>query len=241
MNNFAIISPTCTADSASNLAHLLRIPYVNKDSFPADSPPDMDTKVINWGCSRIPEANVVLNKPRAVRRSLNKLRTFELLSDKVRMPVMTLDKEEAVQWARDGRKVVVRNRVKGCKSQGITISRDPAEIAELPAKFYTRFIAGCTEYRVNTFKNQVLSIYRKDPDGAGDFRFRIQMEMQVPAAVQEMVEATTEHIGLDMFGLDVLLTPKGKHFLLEVNSAPILFQITERRLAKAIKRSIENA
>ena len=56
-----------------------------------------------------------------------------------------------------------------------------------------------------------------------------------------MVEATTEHIGLDMFGLDVLLTPKGKHFLLEVNSAPILFQITERRLAKAIKRSIENA
>jgi hypothetical protein len=39
-----------------------------------------------------------------------------------------------------------------------------------------------------------------------------------------------------MFGLDVLQSPKGKWFLLEVNSAPILFPITYKRLANKIKQ-----
>jgi len=233
-----IVSPLCTADSAKDLANRLGIQWVEK----ADNITWGDTfRVINWGCSRLKAENIILNDPRAVRRSLNKLRTFELLSDKVKMPTMTLDKEEAKQWAMDGRKVVVRNRVKGCKSQGITITKDTHDIAILPAKFYTRFIANCTEYRVNVYKGKVLTVYRKEPCG-NDFRFKIQLGPLIEATYDEtlkdFINNVDEHIKLDTYGLDMLHTPKGKWFLLEVNSAPILFPITYKRLAKAIKQDL---
>lgn len=234
MNNIIIVSPNCTADSAIDLANRLGIEHAHNhetvsygDGF----------KIINWGCSRL-KANIILNQPRAVRRSLNKIRTFELLSDKVRMPVVTLDKDEAVGWANQGRKVVCRSLIKGCKSRGITLSNSPNFIANLEGvKFYTRFIANCTEYRINIYKGQVLTVYRKDPCN-GDFRFKIQNgdEADFQEVVQDMIDNVHEHIGLDMFGLDVLKSPKGKWFLLEVNSAPILFPITYKRLANKIKQ-----
>lgn len=240
MNNMIVVSPDCTSASAQGLAQLLDVMYVNVNDVPVQI--GGQAKVINWGCSRINEDHVLLNKPRSIRRSLNKLRTFELLSEHVRMPVLTLDKEEAIQWACDGRSVVCRDRIKGSKSQGIVISSDPTEVAEAPAKFYTRFIANCTEVRVNVYKGNILTVYYKKPSN-GDFRFKIQMgaEKNPPSEIIEMVSKVGEHIGLDMYGLDVLLTPKGKYFLLEVNSAPILFPITMKRLAKAIKKDYENA
>lgn len=233
-----IVSPSCTADSALDLANRLNVDYIRSDK---DDPYTFndEANIINWGCSRIKGGNVILNNPRAVRRSLNKLRTFELLSDKVRMPTMTLDTQQASQWASDGRKVVVRSLIKGCKSKGITITRDPTEVTTLPAKFYTRFIANCTEYRINVYKGKVVTVYRKEPSN-GDFRFKIQLgdviEATYTETLKEFIKAVDENIKLDMYGLDMLYTPKGKWFLLEVNSAPILFPITFKRLAKLIKQ-----
>jgi glutathione synthase/RimK-type ligase-like ATP-grasp enzyme len=240
--NLVIVSPSCTADSAVQLASFLEVGHVNiADIHDAYEP---DQKIINWGCSRIEGFSadrIVLNKPGAVRRSLNKLTTFKLLSDKVRMPTMTLDKEEAKGWAAQGRTVVCRNRIKGCKGQGITKSKNPSEIESIEAKFYTRFIANCDEYRINVYKGRVLTVYYKEPAG-NDFRFKIKLneEEDFQECVQEMINAVHEHLKLDMFGLDVLHTPKGKYFLLEVNSAPILFPITIKRLAKEIKKDFVN-
>lgn len=228
-----IVSPSCTADSAKDLAARIGIEYVQKND---DISFGEGFEIINWGCSRL-KGKVILNKPRAVRRSLNKLRTFELLSEKIRMPTMTLDKDMAVAWATSGRKVVCRELIKSCKSRGITISKSPSEVSEIPAKFYTRFIANCTEYRVNVYKGQVFTVYYKEPCG-NDFRFKICNgdEMDFQEIVQDMIDNVHEHIGLDMFGLDVLQSPKSKWFLLEVNSAPILFPITYKRLANKIKQ-----
>ena len=232
-----IVSPGCTADSAQDLASRLGIDCIVKqgtDEYPVY---DKNINIINWGCSRIKGGRVLLNQPRAVRRSLNKIRTFELLSEHIRMPVMTLEKAEAVGWAQQGRKVVCRSLIKGCKSRGITLTNNPEEVQAIEAKFYTRFIANCTEYRINVYKGQVLTVYRKEPSN-GDFRFKIQNgeEVAYQALVQDMIDAVHEHINLDMFGLDVLKSPKGKWFLLEVNSAPILFPITYKRLANKIKQ-----
>jgi|SRR5687768_7866520 len=232
-----IVSPKCTSDSAMDLSERLGIEYVGKEdniSF------GEGFQVINWGCSRLDAKDIILNKPRAVRRSLNKIRTFELLSPHVRMPVMTQDKQEAISWAMAGRKVVCRELIKGCKSKGITITNLITDIDEIPAKFYTRFIANCTEYRINVYKGKVYSVYYKLPSN-GDFRFKIQLdkEEEYQAILQDMISAVHEHIGLDMFGLDILKSPKGKWFLLEVNSAPILFPITYKRLAKQIKQDFE--
>lgn len=233
-----IVAPPCTSDSAKDLADRLGVELYVKDKED-DVSFGEDVKVINWGCSRLKAVDIIINKPRAVRRSLNKLRTFELLSDKVRMPVMSLNRSDAWQWAFDGRKVVVRNLIKGCKSKGITITNKTADIETLPAKFYTRFIANCTEYRVNVYKGEVLTVYRKEPCN-GDFRFKIQLdhEAEYQEKLKDFISNVHEHIGLDVFGLDMLYTPKGKWFLLEVNSAPILFPITYKRLAKKIKTEI---
>lgn len=226
-----IVSPNCTADSAKDLADRLGVEYHHGNKTFDD-----EFKIINWGCSRL-KGNIILNKPRAVRRSLNKIRTFELLSEHVRMPVMTENPQEAVEWASSGRKVVCRELVKSCKSKGITITNDPWKVGSIPAKFYTRFIANCTEYRINVYKGSVITVYYKQPSN-GDFRFKIQNgeELAYQALVQDMIDNVHEHIGLDMFGLDVLKSPKGKWFLLEVNSAPILFPITYKRLANKIKQ-----
>lgn len=235
-----IVAPTCTADSAKDLGERLGVEVsVRGKDDPFQINFGIGIQLINWGCSRL-EGDVVINKPRAVRRSLNKLRTFELLSDKVRMPVMTRDMEEAKSWAAQGRTVVVRSLIKGCKSKGITLTKSPDEIAQLEdAKFYTRFIANCTEYRVNVYKGEVLTVYRKDPC-AGDFRFKIQLdkEAEYQSQLKEFISNVHEHIGLDVFGLDMLHTPKGKWFLLEVNSAPILFPITYKRLARKLKAEV---
>lgn len=240
MENIILVSPNCTADSAVQLAELLDITYSSIDDFEGSE----DAKVINWGCSKIPHttaSQILLNKPGAVRRTLNKITAFDLLSEHVRMPMMTQDMEVAHGWAFQGRKVVVRNRIKGCKSQGITITSNPDDILNLEAKFYTRFIANCTEYRINCYKGEVLTVYYKLPSN-GDFLFKIRLnqEEEWKTKVQDMIDAVHEHVQLDMFGLDVLVSPKGKHFLLEVNSAPILFPITTRRLAKAIKKDLNN-
>ena len=240
MNNVILVSPACTADSAKQLAELLDIPHCYIDDFEGAT---SEQRVINWGCSKIPHTKaeaIIFNKPGAVRRTLNKITAFSLLSPHVRMPVMTEDKDDAYGWAEEGRKVVVRNRVKGCKSQGITITNKPDDILNLEAKFYTRFIENCKEYRINVYKNKVLTVYYKLPCN-GDFAFKIRLneEDAWQAKVQDMITAVHEHIHLDEFGLDVLVSPKGKHFLLEVNSAPILFPITTRRLAKAIKKDFE--
>jgi RimK-like ATP-grasp domain. len=235
-----IVSPSCTADSAKDLANWLDIDYLPIDKYINDHEFWDHYKIINWGCSKIPHTqakNIILNQPRSIRRSLNKIRTFELLSDKVRMPIMSLDKQEAIGWAMTGRRVVCRELAKSCKSRGITITNLITDIESIPAKFYTRFIANCTEYRINVYKGKVYTVYRKDPCG-GDFRFKIQLnkEEEYQTAVQDMITAVHEYIGLDMFGLDVLQSPKGKWFLLEVNSAPILFPITYKRLANKIKQ-----
>lgn len=241
MSKLLVVSPTCTADSAFELANLIGGIHVKIDEFTGHY--SDDHKIINWGCSKIPHtpaSQIILNKPGAVRRTLNKITAFGLLSDHVRMPVMTQDKDDAYGWACDGRKVVVRNRIKGCKSQGITITNKPEDILNLEAKFYTRFIANCNEFRVNCYKGKVLSVYYKQPCN-GDFLFKIRINDNDvwQAKVQDMIDAVHEHVKLDMFGLDVLVSPKGKHFLLEVNSAPILFQIAANRLAKAIKKDFE--
>lgn len=239
MENTIVVSPGCTADSALDLANKLEVEHVSIESFTEDHLHWENHKIINWGCSKIPHtpaSQVILNKPGAVRRTLNKITAFNLLSEHVRMPMMTTEESVAIEWAYLNRKVVCRELVKSCKSKGITITSSPEIIQSIPAKFYTRFIGNCDEYRINVYKGKVLTVYYKLPSN-GDFLFKIRLDEESTwqAKVQDMIDAVHEHVKLDMFGLDVLVSPKGKHFLLEVNSAPILFPITTRRLAKAIK------
>lgn len=240
MENTIVVSPNCTRDSAEELAKLLDADYTTVAKY---NEAWTHLKIINWGCSKIPgvaASQIILNKPGAVRRTLNKITAFNLLSPHIRMPMMTEDKQEAISWAMSGRKVVCRELIKGCKSKGITITNLVTDIDEIPAKFYTRFIANCKEYRINVYKGKVLTVYYKLPCN-GDFAFKIRLNEEElwQSKVQDMIDAVHEHVHLDMFGLDVLVSPKGKHFLLEVNSAPILFPITTRRLAKAIRGEFE--
>lgn len=189
--------------------------------------------MINYGCSRITtEGKFIMNKPRNIRRSLNKLRTHELLKGAIPMPLLTLDKEEAASWVANGRSVVCRERVKGTRMQGVVITDNPEVFENTPAKYYTRYIKHTLEVRINCYQGKVLSVYNKVPV-PNDFRFKIQKEW--PSVFEDYAQVVYEKIGLDFYGMDVLKTAKNNFYFLEVNSAPVLFPITIKRLVKCLK------
>ena len=78
-------------------------------------------------------------------------------------------------------------------------------------------------------------------DAQGENVFSLKLLKGEPHdELQEMVNDVYEKIGLDICGLDVLLTHKNKFKLLEVNSGPMLFGVTGVRIVNAIKKDIDN-
>lgn len=228
--SIGLITVNGVKESAEKLAEHLGIPWkiVEKGSTCNDF-----DKVINYGVSRIKtDGEFLMNKPRNIRRSLNKLRTFELLKGHVPMPLLTQDKEVALDWCNSGRTVVCRNRIKGTRGQGVFMTDSPILLEETPAKYWTRFISHVLEIRVNCYQGKVLSVYNKLPV-PGDWVFKIQKEY--PNQFDEFAAQVHKHIELDFYGLDVLQTKKGNFYVLEVNSAPVLFPITIKRLSKQLQ------
>lgn len=232
MEKYGVVCVNTTKESAEVLANKLGIQYhiLNPKEGDITSPFQFS---INWGVSRV-QGKVILNKPRAIRRCMNKLRTFELLKDHVRLPTLTLDRDEAKSWISQGRSVVMRDRIKGARNQGIVITKNITVFDQTPAKFYTRFIDRCSEYRFNCFRGEILSTYKKIKT-VNTFRFKIQMGMEPDEYVQVMAQKVHEHLKIDMYGMDVLLSPGGKWFFLECNSGPVLFNITANRIKKCIQ------
>ena len=229
-----VICVDTTKESAIKLAGLLDVPHtILPHGIPTDSP---YVTTINWGVARANCLHVFNNKV-AIKRSRNKLHTFELLKDHIRLPVLTEDRTIAREWVSEGRSVVMRDRVLGSRSQGIVITNNIAVFDESPAKFYTRFIKNCVEYRVNCWQGEILSVYRKVPSN-NSFLFKIDMNYVASPELVNMAEQCFRHIGLDMYGMDTLKAPSGKEFFLELNSGPVLFDITAHRFAKKIKEAL---
>lgn len=197
----------------------------------------MGKAIINWGAGTLPDQVMacqrVLNKPDAIRKASNKLKSFELFQEAgVTIPPFWTDENEAMQAFNAGHCLVARTVLNGHSGAGIVIITDPAEHVKAP--LYTAYIKKQEEYRYHVFMGQVVDIQRKArkrdvPDDAvnwqvrnldGGFIFAREGVVASPVASEEAVKAVAA-LGLDFGAVDLIYNAReDKYYVLEVNTAP---------------------
>jgi len=138
------------------------------------------TVVFNYGRSQVPiwaedarnRGITILNKPRAVRKSVDKIVCLQTLQEAgVPCLVSTTDRNSAHAWMEDGYNVVVRHTTTGKQGQGVEL----CEVAfyhtdlgrDLPeAPLYTREYEKTHEFRVHVFQGKVIDLVQKKRMGA---------------------------------------------------------------------------
>lgn len=179
-------------DAASQLAKALGIKKILKTGSTFVGHPD--TVIINWGSSK-PSPEVlkckIINKPEAVKRSINKLSFFQTVGDQARTVPWTTSKAEVLDW---NTKTVCRTKLEGREGDGIELYTPPECVGSAPvgiwgwlathlpksldglktsnlglpeAKLYTQFIKAQEEYRVHVIDGEISAVHRKvQKDGA---------------------------------------------------------------------------
>lgn len=190
--------------------------------------------VINWGCSsfeRLFTNGQILNQPEQVAISVNKLSAFNLMqAGGVALPSFTEDREEALGWLQDGLKVVCRTRLEGSGGAGIVIAETAEQLVE--ARLYVRYMPKENEYRIHVGDGQAFFVQRKArrndvPDEQVNWRVRnleggfiyANQNVEAPQDVQTQAILAVSSLGLDFGAVDLLVTPRGKIAVLEVNTA----------------------
>lgn len=198
----------------------------------------MGKAIINWGAGTLPDQVMacqrVLNKPEAIRKASNKLKSFELFQEAgVTIPPFFTDYGDAEDWMIDNDGVVVcRTVLNGHSGAGIVIAEAVDELVAAP--LYTAYVKKQEEYRYHVFMGQVVDIQRKArkrevPDDAvnwqvrnldGGFIFAREGVVASPVASEEAVKAVAA-LGLDFGAVDLIYNAReDKYLVLEVNTAP---------------------
>jgi len=238
MKKAIILYPDIAKDSANELADALGIdrenPYETKNRhFLA-----YDT-VIRYGFSRPVAANSFINHRKGINRAINKLKVFSLLKDSVKTLEFTEDINVAKKWLKDGHYAVAR--AKGDSSNGIGVSYCDTleELEEAPALFWTKYVFHEKEYRVNFWRDEVISVYDKIVPNH-DFKFKLMFSLTKHPQLLDFAEKIYDKIGLDFYGADFLCDEKGTLHLLEINSSPVLFPHTIKKLKAKLEKELQN-
>jgi len=234
MPKLIIISPKVGFESASNLAEVLGVPYENPFETGNRNYKQYDF-VFKYGFSRKIVANKVLNKTKNVEISRDKIKTLDYLKEVCLTVPYTKDIKEAEAWIKSG--VVARNLIKGADGEGVEFCWNKTDLAKAKAKFYTKYIKHTNEFRVNIFRDIVVSVYDKI-DKNGIFNFKLFKGVENHPQLQHIAKCVHEKVGLDWCGVDVLRDSKGNLHLLEVNSAPVLYPHTLHKLAAILKKEM---
>lgn len=216
-------------DSAKFLADALNADYENP--YQTEKTNYLNyTLVVKYGVSKKIKAppGKVINKSLETLKAINKTQTFELLAkENVTVPY-TKNKEIAKEWINSGW-VVARNTENQHNGKGMQYCTTKNEVELSTPIFWTKYVNHTNEFRIYCWKNKVLSIYdKKENDNI--FTFHLFKGAENHPQLQEMVNKIQKHIKLDWYGLDVLRDINGTLYLLEINSAPILFPYTRAKL-----------
>ena len=230
-----IISPKCTSKSAKWLASILDADYNNP--YQTNKYGFMEYKqVVNFGYSGQVSHHAPINKSLSVAIAVDKLATFKSIDSYCSCVPYTTKKEIALDWLDEDFHVVCREQQKGNKSKGITITDKKEEVEAIKAKFYTQYIEHKKEYRVNVFKGKVITVLEKSRGDDGNFKFKLVRNS--PYTFKSFIKAIDKHIGLDLYGMDILLGTNNRLYFLEVNSGPHLFGQTAVQMASTLKKEL---
>jgi hypothetical protein len=192
--------------------------------------------IINWGAHEGPAYLLgALNKPDAVRKSSDKVLTFETIGD-VGIPYTT-DIQTAHSWSEDDNIVFARTLTRASEGRGIIVVHPGDELPSAP--LYTKGITNCTELRIHIFKGSVILCAQKKSLGSeareergiedepdpyvrntnNGWIFAVN-DIYVSEKSKEVALAAMESIGLDFGAVDVIQKDGEVSFVLEVNSSP---------------------
>lgn len=208
--------------------------------------------VLNWGDSTEYGYANCLNQPSAVGVASNKVATFKALTEHdVRAVPSFFDKESAAKFLQGkvGRVVYCRTKVVGSQGEGIVVAHTVDELVD--AQLYTGGLLdkGRKEFRVHVFNGKVLHVqqkrrrngYKEDPNFSDEIRnikggwiFGI-LDVNIAEETKDTCIAAVAALGLDFGAVDVLQTPNGKGWVLEVNTACGLEGTTIDRYVAAIE------
>lgn len=203
--------------------------------------------VINWGDT----GQQGLNHPQAVRRACNKVACLDRISTRnVPCPDHTINKEEAIDWIKEGSSVVCRTLTRGSSGAGIVMADTEEEIVDAP--LYTRYIKKSQEYRVHVFNNKVIDIQRKArntaiQDDMINWRIRthdngfvfVRENVELPDEALQIAREAVQHTGLMFGAVDLIYNEHyNQYYVLEINTAPGLEGQTIHSYANAIEKYI---
>jgi hypothetical protein len=217
-----VVSPKCSSVSAKALADILGADYRRHgDGFNFGQ----YDAVFNYGSSaRHIYPPKVINSPAAVALCVNKISTLKRVSHGIEW---TQDKAQALKWMEQDDYVVCRETQVGSRSKGIIIASTLEDFEAAPASFWTRYFGHDHEVRINIFRGKILTVYEKVVDETGEFfSFNLMEVTGEHHQVDEMIQSITNNIGIDFYGMDILVNSEGTARLLEVNSGPSLMQDT---------------
>lgn len=215
--------------------------------------------VFNWGTSTPPEwyrpeHGRLFNNFRSVALASNKLQTFEALKDVegISIPEFTTDREQALQWVRDGCKVLARTRLDANSGQGIVVCTDVEDVPER-CPLFVKYIKKRHEYRVHVAFGRIDVQQKRRRADRGDYNVIPEIRnldngwvfcregVVEPPGLRELAVASVRGLGLDWGACDIIWNERANQcYLLEVNTAPGLAGATLTHYADAFLDVINN-
>lgn len=247
------------SQGARNLVRALRHGAIRVRERGSYSPRGNDL-IVNWGNPRVPgwwnrnARTNVLNQPEAVRNTINKIRTFQLLSKAgVPTPAFTTRISEARTFFKTPEsKVLCRRTVSAHSGRGITIARNPNALVAAP--LYVKYVPKEREYRIHVLDGRAIDyeqkLLRTGETPSDDERLvrshrhgwiyaRNGIVPPSHAALDASITAVRA-LGLDFGAVDLGVHSKFGVKVYEVNSAPGIEGTTVTRYATEINRLAGN-
>ena len=180
---------------------------------------------------------------------MNKLKTFEKLKEaNVAHPEWTTSKEEAAASIRNGRKIVCRTNLEGYGGAGIVIAETVEQLVDAP--LYVRYVPKQEEYRIHVMNGEAFFVQRKArkmevPDDQVNWKVRnlegfiyANQNVEVAQEVKDLAIAAVGALLLDFGAVDIIVTNRGKSYVLEVNTACGLAGTTLDKYSEAFRKYI---
>jgi len=189
--------------------------------------------VLNWGNSKLPawyaRAFNWINHPYGVEAAVNKDKCLDLLQEAgVAVVPFTRDIAVAKQWQAEGYTVIERKLLQSHSGRGIRLVPPSGELGE--AKMYTQYVGQRREYRCHIFDGELIFLQQKKRRSGTEQNDEVRnhsggwvyshkdITPLSEEAIADSVKAV-KALGLTFAGVDVI-TRRGKHYILELNTAP---------------------